>query len=282
MRCTAPGRAAAPDSLSARCRVAACCLLLGLVSACSHHPAPRADLQGLLPTPLLLLGEQHDAPEHQALQRQTLQQLTHTGSAAALVLEMAERGQRTSGLPRQASEAQVRQALDWADEVNAGGWRWALYGPLVMDAVRAGVPVLGGNLPRSQMRTAMQEAGLDATLDAAALRQQQDNIRQGHCDLLPASQIAPMTRIQIARDRALAQTAQEALRAGQTVLLVAGHQHVRRDIGIPRHLPGQALTVVAAQAGQAAPEAARADRVWITPPAPPQDHCAELKKQMGR
>ncbi len=176
----------------------------------------------------------------------------------------------------------MREALDWRSDRNAGQWEWAVYGPLVMDAVRAGVPVLGGNLPRGQMRTAMAATGLDATLPPAALQAQRENIREGHCGLLPESQIAPMARIQIARDRAMAQTAQEAIRPGQTVLLVAGHQHVRRDIGVPAHLPGQALAVVAAQAGRPGPDAASADRVWATPPAPPKDHCAELQKQIGK
>ena len=54
---------------------------------------------------------------------------------AALVVEMAERGRRTTGLPRDASEAQVREALDWREAVNAGAWPWATYGPLVMEAV---------------------------------------------------------------------------------------------------------------------------------------------------
>lgn len=252
-------------------------LLAGCATA---TPAP--DLSGLLPTPLLLLGEQHDAPDHQRLQRQTLRQLIERGEAAALVLEMAERGQRTTGLPPDASEARVRAALDWRAEHNAGAWPWAVYGPLVMDAVRAGVPVLGGNLPRPQMRTAMAQTGLDATLPADALQHQRDNIREGHCGLLPESQIAPMTRIQIARDRALAQTAQEAIKPGQTVLLVAGHQHVRRDIGVPRHLPGQDLAVVLTQTSTPAPRTRSADRVWVTRPVPPKDHCAGLKTQMGR
>ena len=63
-------------------------LLAGCATA---TPAP--DLSGLLPTPLLLLGEQHDAPDHQRLQRQTLRQLADRGQLAAVVLEMAE--QRT-------------------------------------------------------------------------------------------------------------------------------------------------------------------------------------------
>ena len=260
------------------------CLLGGLVllASCAPLPPNAADLDPLPPTPLLLLGEQHDAPDHQRLQRQTLTRLAAHGQLSALVLEMVERGRHTRGLDRHSSEAQVREALDWTGEDNAGHWAWSTYGPLVMDAVRLGVPVLGGNLPRQQMRTAMAESGLDATLGPDALRRQQDNIREGHCGLLPESQVPPMARVQVARDRAMAQTAQEAIRPGQTVLLVAGHQHVRRDIGVPAHLPGQALTVVVAQAGGSSADGANADRVWITPSLPPQDHCAELQKQMGR
>lgn len=266
------------------CRTAVAALLCccAWLSACAQRPPAPVDLSDLLPTPLLLLGEQHDAPEHQALQRQALRQLLEQGRASALVLEMSERGRHTAGLPTDASEQRVRETLDWMAERNAGGWPWSVYGPLVMDAVRAGVPVIGGNLPRDQMRTAMTETGLDATLAAPALQQQRENIREGHCNLLPAPQIGPMTRIQIARDRALAQTAQEALQAGKTVLLVAGHQHVRRDIGIPAHLPGQALAVVVAQAGRAGVHVGNADRVWMTPAVPPKDHCAELQQQFRR
>ncbi|MGI9217872.1 MAG: ChaN family lipoprotein [Hydrogenophaga sp.] len=253
-------------------------LLAGCTTA---TPAP--DLSGLLPTPLLLLGEQHDAPDHQRLQRQTLRQLAERGQLAALVLEMVERDRQTSGLPPDASETRVREALDWTGEQNAGAWSWAVYGPLVMDAVRASVPVLGGNLPRAQMRAVMGESGLDTTLPAAALQQQRENIRTGHCGLLPESQIVPMTRIQLARDRALAQTAQQALRTGQTVLLVAGHQHVRRDIGVPQHLPpDQPLQVVVALAGADASGGSAADRVWRTAPTTPVDHCAELRQQWGQ
>ena len=92
-----------------------------------------------------------------------------------------------------------------------------------------------------------------------------------------------MTRIQLARDRAMAQTAQEALRPGQTVLLVAGHPHVRRDIGVPQHLPpGQPLRVVVALAGADASAGAAADRVWRTAATAPVDHCAELRRQWGQ
>lgn len=259
--------------------------MAGLLTACSSLPTANADLQGLLPTPLLLVGELHDAPEHQALQRDTVRQLAARGELAAVVLEMVEQGHQTTGLAADASEATVREALDWSAARNAGAWPWDVYGPVVMAAVRAGVPVLGGNLPRAQMRSVMAEVALDDSLPATALQQQRDAIRDGHCQLLPEAQVAPMTRIQLARDRAMAQTAVAALQPGRTVLLVAGNGHVQKEIGVPRHLPaGQAHLVVIAlsQDAVSAVDAAQADRIWFTPALVPQDHCAEMRQQMGR
>ncbi len=183
-------------------------------------------LQALLPTDVLLLGEQHDAPDHQRLQRETVSWLAAKGQLAAVVMEMAESGHSTQALPRDATDAQAQAALQWND----AAWPWKAYGPVVMAAVAAGVPVLGGNLPHAQMRAAMGEARWDQHLPAPALAQQHQALREGHCGLLPESQIAPMARIQIARDASMARTAQQALRPGQTVLLVAGGGHVLRSL----------------------------------------------------
>jgi uncharacterized iron-regulated protein len=265
-------------------RLAAGLLALSVLTAV--HAAQTVDglLQSLLPTPVLLLGEQHDAPEHQALQREVVQTLAARGLLAAVVLEMLDQGRNTRGLSSNADEATVRSTLQWSDE-HSRGWPWTRYGPVVMTAVRAGVPVLGGNLPRERMRAAMADTTLDALLPEPALQQQRENIHSGHCGLLPPSQIAPMTRIQIARDQALARSASAEVLPGKTVLLVAGNGHVRRDLGVPLFLAsGQAHRVVMAQAG-VPDEAAlgqQADALWPTPALAPQDHCAELKKQMGR
>jgi uncharacterized iron-regulated protein len=252
------------------------------------NPARTASdmLERTMPTPLLLLGEQHDAPDHQRLQRELVRQLASRGELGALVLEMAPRDRSTQGLRPDASEAEVQTALNWAQ--TNGGWPWPVYGPVVMTAVRAGVPVLGGNLPRSDMAAAMNNAALDGLLERDAFMEQQANIRKGHCDMLPESQIVPMTRIQIARDQAMAQTAMRALRREQTVLLVAGNEHVRRDLGVPRFLPARlAFKVVQSRAQPNTLEdpvatSSHADLLWTSPPQPPRDHCAEMKRHLGR
>lgn len=250
-------------------------------------------LHSLLPADVLLLGEQHDAPDHQRLQREAVMWLAARGQLAALVMEMAESGHSTQSLPQGATEAQAQAALQWND----AAWPWKAYGPVVMAAVAAGVPVLGGNLPRAQMRAAMQEPAWDRHLPPAALARQITALRDGHCGLLPESQLAPMARIQIARDASMARTAQQALRPDQTVLLVAGGGHVLRSIGVPTHWPDnlrskvalarvphaqEAIKTEASQAagtGAIAPADADADVVIDTPALPPRDACAELREQ---
>lgn len=261
-------------------------LICAILAACTPlTPAPRdpaRQVLALLPADAILLGEQHDAAAHQALQRESVEALGSRGLLAALALEMAEQGRATTGLPRDATEAQVRTALDWQDKA----WPWQAYGPVVMAAVRAGVSVFGANLPRSAMREAMSDPALDALLTPQALQTQRERIRVGHCELLPASQIGPMTRIQIARDRAMARTVQGLARPGQVVVLVAGAGHVERELGVPRHLErGLRVKVVVARAGGAPrdlPAAMQAqgmvDLFLDTPALPERDHCEGLRR----
>jgi uncharacterized iron-regulated protein len=241
-------------------------------------PDPRlAQLRQLLPADALLLGEQHDAQAHQRIQQQVVQVLAAQGQLAALVLEMANQGGSTRGLPVQATEADIQTALRWDERA----WPWGSYGPAVVSAVRAGVPVLGANLPMSALRATMGDSSLDQRLPSAALAEQQQRIRTGHCDMLPESQIAPMTRMQIARDRAMAQTITEAAQAGRTVVLLAGHGHVAPALGVPQHLPStfKAKTVLlqASQGDDAIETIANFDLVWPTGPIPLRDYCAEFK-----
>jgi uncharacterized iron-regulated protein len=156
------------------------------------------------------------------------------------------------------------------------------------------VPVVGANLPRERMKDAMADVSLDAQLNDKAYAAQQDAVREGHCRMLPESQIVPMTRIQVGRDRAMAQAIVKARRPGQTVLLIAGAGHVGRTLGVPQHLPDDlriatvrlqaapAAATIAAPISSADPAAGGFDKTWRTPPLPEKDYCAEFKRQQAR
>ena len=256
-------------------------LLSLLVAACSSTGSLVAQrLDALLPADAILLGEQHDAAAHQQLQLAFVDTLAQRGQLAALVLEMAERGTDTLALARDATAQQVQASLRW----NVAGWPWERYAPMVMAAVAQGVPVLGANLPRVDMRAAMSDTRLDNHLAALALERQREAIRVGHCDLLPAERLMPMLRIQLARDASMASVLQAAVVPGKTVLLVAGAGHVVRDLGIPTHLPPTLrIRTIVAVAGAIPPGTSNAaDLVWPTPALPPQDHCAELRRQFTK
>jgi uncharacterized iron-regulated protein len=256
----------------------ACAHGLGATSAQPNQTEIAARLDAWLPADVLLLGEQHDAPAHQALQQQIVEALATRGVLAAVALEMADSGGSTAGLRTDADQAQTRTALNW----NNDAWPWAAYGPTVMTALRAGVPVLGANLPRAKMQSSMADKLLDQRLPGPALKAQQQLIRQGHCDLLPESQITPMTRIQIAKDMRMADTVQAAVRPSLVVVLISGSVHADKQLGVPQHLP-PALRVKAIRlrSGTAGGENESFDGVWLTPATPNKDYCAQLKSQIG-
>lgn len=233
-----------------------------------------------MPADVILLGEQHDAPSHQQIQRALVDALAARGQLAALALEMAEYGTSTAQLPSDATPQQVQAALDW----NSAGWPWETYAPVVLAALRQGVPVLGANLPQAAMRQAMTDTRLDGHLPPPALERQREAIRDGHCNLLPAERLMPMVRVQLARDASMARTVAQAVQPGKTVLLVAGAGHVLRDRGVPTHLPASLrVRSVLAIAGASDSDAAHAaNMVWPTPALAPRDHCAELARQLKR
>lgn len=272
-------------------RRAACALLL-MLSACARVPEPRlfpeapnditVRTDALLPADVVLLGEQHDAAEHQHIHQHVVARLAVNGKLGALALEMAETGRSTAALKSNSTQLQVQQALGW----NNKSWPWAAYGPAVMVAVKAGVPVLGANLPTAQMREAMADSRLDSQLPGPALKAQQQLMRAGHCDLLPESQISPMTRVQVARDISMARTIVQAALPGKTVVLLAGSGHVNRELGVPQHLPASmtvkavllraGLNRIGPDARLAAEDQAAFDAVWPTPALPARDYCEDV------
>lgn len=239
-----------------------------------------ARLEGLLPADVLLVGEQHDAAAHHDLEQQIIAVLAAKGQLAAVALEMADVGPSTATLKPSASEEQARRALNWHEK----SWPWAAYSPAVMTAVRAGIPVLGANLPRGELPDSMRDSTLDTRLPGPALKAQQQAIRLGHCNLLPETQIAPLTRAQIAKDITMAEAIHLAALPGKVVVLLTGNGHADRLLGVPQHLPKDLqVKVIHLRAGGAAasPPTDPRDSVWATPALPVTDYCAGLSKSLA-
>lgn len=240
-------------------------------------------VERLASAPRVLVGEQHDNPDHHTLQLWLLQALEQKRGQGSLLMEMINPDQ----------QAKVDQTRELVQAGKASGdlfaalawqknWEWSMYGPIVRHALVQPYPLLSANLDRSEImqiykeRPALQGAVSTTSAVQAPLLEQ---IRESHCGLLPESQLPSMLAVQQQRDRRMAQ---RLLAAPQPALLFAGAFHVRRDLGVPLHLAdlgaGQSnLIVMLAEVGKVVPAEA-ADFVWYTPALPDKDHCAEMRK----
>ncbi|MBK4992864.1 iron(III) ABC transporter [Pseudomonas sp. S37] len=241
--------------------------------------SPEQLVQRLAVAPRVLVGEKHDNPDHHALQLWLLRALQGQRTQGSLLLEMLQPEQQplVDKVAGQLLPADLPKALAWQE-----GWDWQLYGPIVREALQQRISLLAANLAPGEMRQAYrQPASLsgersNAPAVKAALLEQ---VRAGHCGMLPESQLPAMLAVQQQRDRRMAE---RLLAAPQPALLFAGAYHVRKDLGVPLHLSdlgaqGQSKVLLLAEVGEQV-EAGQADYVWYTAAMPEQDYCAQLRQ----
>jgi len=241
---------------------------------------------------IVILGEKHDNPDHHALQRSVLTALRNAGVLSGVSFEMLDTRQQPAldFLARVdlTSEEAVRAHLQW----DADGWDWSLYGPLVLDVARAGLPIRAANISTDEMM-AVYGAPLAAEV-AGALSQPQierlyTEIDESHCGMLPESQFPAMVRVQQARDASMARSLVGA-NAGVQVL-IAGNFHARRDLGVTNYLPPGLAGVLSVGILEVNPEEQTPlaylqafsdvlpyDYLWFTPAVSAEDYCASLRE----
>ena len=277
-------------------------LALLLLSACQHVSTPppvvgeirdlrsgqtltAEELIERLKTPSrLIVGEQHDNRDHHELQLWLLQSLGQRRPQGSLLLEMLTPDQqprvddvrRTSTPP-----ADLPGALAWQS-----GWDWNLYGPIVRFALSQPYPLLAANLDTLEVRAVYANPPTlsGSRSNAASVKDELlKQVSDSHCGLLPTSQMPAMLAVQQQRDRRMAE---RLLAAPTPSLLFAGAYHARKDVGAPIHVldlgepQAPAVLMLAEQGSEVTP--AMADYVWYTPATPPQDYCAQMRKQFGK
>ncbi|AYC31687.1 iron(III) ABC transporter [Pseudomonas cavernae] len=244
---------------------------------------PQQLVERLAAAPRVLVGEQHDNPDHHALQLWLLKALAERRVQGSLLLEMLNPDQQAkveqvrAELKAGQPPADLASALAWQKN-----WDWALYGLIVSYALAQPYPLLAANLDRSEILRIYREQPLlnGKVSTAPGVREPLlAQVRESHCGLLPEAQLPAMLAVQQQRDRRMAE---RLLAAPPPALLFAGAFHVRRDLGVPLHLTdlGAAsgnLVLVLAEVGKPV-EAEQADFVWYTAALPVQDHCAKLRR----
>lgn len=248
----------------------------------------------------LLLGEKHDNPDHHQLQLNVLRHLLGSNLVTSVSFEMMDSSfaDRLASLELSGFDSlqQLKEALQW-DEA---GWDWDFYGPLVAEALNAGVSVQTANLSGErigQVYGEPLEPQIAGVLDALALEQMNSEIDESHCNMLPPSQFPAMVRVQQARDHAMASSLAVNDPAGRLNILLAGNYHVRRDLGVPRYLraldpeiePDSIFSLALLEVDpdstdpmdylQAYSDLLPFDYVWFTPAITDEDYCAGFSSQ---
>lgn len=288
-------------------------LLAGSLAACAAActgwpPPPRSDslwdaatrqpltreqaLRRMAAADHLVLGERHDNPMHHRLQAEIVGALAARGRHPAVVFEMLDSEQIAPLAAHLAARPTDADGLGDAVGWPTSGWPdWALYKPIAVAALAAGLPIVAGNLGRATTRAVSREgyAGLG---DNAALRRAVErplpadvepallaDLETAHCGHVPRDRLAPMLRVQRARDASMAL----AMAAHPQSVLIAGTEHGRNDRGVPWVLrdlaPGKrvvSLAFVELAVGAAPPAELPWDLVWFTEPVERGDPCARF------
>ena len=119
---------------------------------------------------------------------------------------------------------------------------------------------------------------LNEPISADWRKAQENEIRTGHCDMLPAMMLPGMVDAQMARDIWMAKLIRD--QQPRDVVLIAGNGHVRKDIGVPRWLGavGGKLTVKAIGYVEGGGMKEQFDEVRSIPAQKRPDPCAKFKK----
>jgi uncharacterized iron-regulated protein len=259
----------------------------------------------VLPVRYRLLGEVHDNPAHHALRAELLGALGRSGRQPAVVLEQVDLEHEAALQAAQRAGGDA-EALADAGALDRKSWRWPLHQPIMEAALREGMPMHAGNVSRSTLRAFSRTpdlAGLDAPVRArlrrAAWTAAQDailagEIRDSHCGKLPSSAVPGIALAQRVRDAAMAEALQRhATRDG--AVLLAGHGHVRRDLGVPAYLDAAPEDIVSVGwietpawpvpgvdvARRAAAERPGFDYLWFTAPVHRADPCAGMSEDVA-
>jgi uncharacterized iron-regulated protein len=256
--------------------------LLGLQLACASPDRPLR-----VEKPIVLLGETHDNARHHELQRGMFEAMLQSGARPALLMEQFDR-ERQADIDRAIAAGADAQGVIAAGSLSssaqgASRWQWPFYEPLITLALRHRLPIIAANVSRADTRKIIADGlathGFDAQVPADIEAVQAAQIERSHCGLIDAAMARRMTLAQIARDQFMARLVQQ--HAARGAVLIAGHGHARRDIGVPRWLTAgeRANTESIGLLEQGTQNnAGTFDRIVVTPPQPREDPCAAMRR----
>ncbi|MET0319253.1 MAG: ChaN family lipoprotein [Duganella sp.] len=264
-----------------------CSSMGGAGPAAAPVPAPVG------PNPqVLLMGEVHDNVQGHRLRVDLLRQRVEAGWRPAIVMEQFDR--ENQDLLDKAQKGCL-DAQCVIQVVNGPRWDWQLYYPVIQLALTYHLPLVAGNLSRSDASRVVRD-GIQATFDPQSIKDyhldqplpealraaQQQEIAAGHCGMLPEMMFKGMVDAQVSRDIWMAKIIRE--QQPRDVVLIAGNGHVRKDIGVARWI-NQVAPILTVRAEGFVEEGKRSgkdndprfDQTYTLAPQQRPDPCAKFK-----
>ena len=248
----------------------------------------------------VLLGEKHDNEDHHVLQAALLEALIAHGRKPTVVMEMIDVDQNEALAVQRAKAPHDSDAIAKAVHWEERHWPdFAIYRPIVQEALDADLPLLGGNHPTKAIKGLFAPGvildedhvgPLPPPLPGELRAALEKELAGAHCGMLPTSMIPAMVIAQRERDETMARVLAEHEKP-EGAVLIAGDGHVRGDRGVPfalaRRTKGSIVTVAMMEVvkGQDAPAAygdattgtPAFDYLWFTPRVDDGDPCAAMK-----
>ena len=249
---------------------------LTLLASCALTPSDSLHFSQTI----VLLGEVHDNELQHRVRLQAFKDWLATGARPALVMEQFDRDRQ--GV---IDELRAKTPAPDADELIAiaggTGWHWSFYRPFIALALEYDLPIVAGNVSRAEarrvMRDGLEATGFRASVPSEVLVLLAKNIEESHCGMVDADVARQMALAQVARDQAMAAAVE--MHSTRGILLLAGNEHVRTDVGIPRWLSSRTRSRSEAIGllEEETPDTGRFDRVVVTARQAREDPCGSMR-----
>jgi uncharacterized iron-regulated protein len=256
----------------------------------------------LVQSDYVLLGETHDNPLHHEYQAWSMQQLLKAGQRPGVAFEMISESQYR--LLQQTTISSADQFFDVVKWEQSGWPEREIYRPVYDTVIDAGLDIFPANIERKQLRQAIQNAHDETTatardlmdevlLDADETEEMRQEIAESHCNMLPEKHIDSMVTGQRIRDAIMALSMMNN-RADDSMVLIAGKGHTRRDRGVPAYIHARAPDAVIVSIGwhevteelttpqqyiELWGDSRPFDYIWFTIRVDRPDPCEQFKKQ---
>ncbi|HEX4916408.1 MAG TPA: ChaN family lipoprotein [Limnobacter sp.] len=240
-----------------------------------------------------LMGEVHDNPQAHQARYARIHARVKEGWRPALVMEQFDR-EHQALLDEALKQCQNADCL--VSKAGMESWRWEYYKPLLQLALDHDLPVLAGNVSRSDANRSIKQ-GYEAVFEPALIARYKlheplpdsllqihtNNIVHGHCNILPLNVARAMVSAQVARDVWMAHVVQTQASKGP-VVLIAGNGHVDKTAGVPQWLPIDLKNRLTVHGFLEQPSEGveRYDETVLVEPADREDPCVVFKQSIER